>query len=383
MFVTGFPDFVLNNQGHGSVGERMDEIHFDPGYLRPWTDERGRACVTVNTHKRNGKRMYEKQTYFLNEVAHIIGPTANVHNATSLRKDDWKLLDDAVISAFRDPLRVWADLAARNTYGGFDGMAKLLLEHETMSDPGEAHVNFEGVTEGRTDSPLFQLEGLPLPIIHSDFTFTQRRLATSRNSNTPLDTIQGEAAARRVGEKLENMTIHGTDGPTYGITSDYNNAPTVYGMRNYPDRVTKVNMTAPTGSNGPDILTSWLELIDAARAAKFYGPYIAYTSTDYDVHLDNLFSTTEPSAGTLRSRLLQIGELADIRRANYLTNTFTVILMPLARGVSRAVIGMPVRTLQWVSQGGMRVHYKVMTISVPQFFSDYYGNCGVVHGTTA
>src|SRR5690606_24326448 len=118
----------------------------------------------------------------VNEAQQRFGVVIN--GPTSLRKDEWIQLDQVVLRAARARLRAWSDLASANTFGGFNGMAKLILEHETMSDPGEASVDFDGLTDGRTDAPKFQLEGLPLPITHSDFWFSSRRLAVSRNTGT-------------------------------------------------------------------------------------------------------------------------------------------------------------------------------------------------------
>jgi hypothetical protein len=248
----------------------------------------------------------------------------------------------------------------------------------------------DGLAEGHSDMPLFQLGGLPLPITHSDFWFSSRRLAISRNTGTPLDTSMGEVSGRRVAEMIEKTTIGVETGVSYGVASQYqmpvgaaSNIPTVYGYTNYPDRVTKTDMTTPTGSNGTTVLTDWLTLRDLLYADNFYGPFMVYTSNDWDAYLDNLFSTTEPSAGTLRSRLLQIDGIAGIRRLDFLTDTFTVIMVQMTSDVARAVTGMDITTVQWESVGGMRLNFKVMAIQVPQLRSDYSGHCGIAHGTTA
>jgi hypothetical protein len=47
------------------------------------------------------------------------------------------------------------------------------------------------------------------------------------------------------------------------------------------------------------------------------------------------------------------------------------------------VIGMDVTTVQWETHGGMRLNFKVMAIMVPQLRSDFNGNAGIVHGSTA
>jgi hypothetical protein len=51
--------------------------------------------------------------------------------------------------------------------------------------------------------------------------------------------------------------------------------------------------------------------------------------------------------------------------------------------VARAVDGMGITTVQWESQGGMRLNFKVMCIQVPQIRADFYGNCGLLHFTAS
>jgi len=390
MFVdtTVYQDIIQNGQGQGEVAQQLAGCQFDPGLLRPYIAEDGQKYVTMNT----GRMKYSDDHKCMipeteaRRVRDVVGNGMGspVLNATlALRKDEWLQMDQVVIKAARSRLRAWSDLAAANSFGGFNGMSKMILEHETMSDPGEAVVDMDGLTEGRTDAPLFQLEGLPLPITHSDFWYSSRRLAISRNTGMPLDTTMGEAAGRRVAETIEKTLIGITTGVTYGLASDYSNAPTVYGYTNHPDRNTKTNMTAPDGTNGPTVLTDWLALRDTLYAVNMYGPFMAYTSTDYDQYLDNLFSTTEPSAGTLRTRLKEIDGITDIRRLDFLTNTFTVLLVQMTSDVARAVNGMDITTVQWEGKGGMQLNFKVMAIQVPQIRSDYNGVSGIAHGTTA
>lgn len=384
-----FTDFVLNGQVIGPMGEVIGQgTRFDPGMLRPYVGDDGQKYVTVNT----GRQKFDdkvKRMVPVYEKVRVSDLIANGHgnsimtNATSLRKDEWLQLDNVIIRAARQRLRAWQDLAAANTYTIPNGMSKMVLEHETMSDPGEAVVDMDGLSEGRSDSPKFQLEGLPLPITHSDFWFSQRRLAISRTGGMPLDTSMGEAAGRRVAEMIEKTLIGTVTGATYGAAADYGRTPTVYGYTNFTSRITRTSMTAPTGSNGSAVLTSWLNLRDDLYDANFFGPFMVYTSTDYDQYLDNLFSTSEPSAGTLRSRLLQIDGIRGIRRLDYLTNTFTVLMVQMTPDVARAVNGMDITPVQWESQGGMRLNFKVMAIQVPQLRADYNGNCGIAHGTTA
>lgn len=382
-----FVDYVLNGQGHGEVGEQLAGCRYDPGLLRPYIGKNGRHYVTVNTGRtEDGKPVYEAR--LVSDMMHN-GVPIPVANATSLRKDEWIELDRVVIKAARQRLRAWTDLEAASSFGGFNGMSKMILEHETMSDPGEAVVDMDALTPGRTDSPKFQLEGLPLPITHSDFWFSQRRLAVSRNSGTPLDTTMAEAAGRRVAEQIEKTLIGTVTGVTYGVAASYGNAPTVYGYLTHPNRITKTNLTTPTGSNPASTVADVIAMRELAYTAKYYGPFMLYHSPDWDAYLDNDYyalATTgmaSPSQ-TLRQRIKAIDGITDVRRLDFLSaNTFTMILVQMTSDVARAVNGMELTTVQWETMGGMRVNFKVMCIKVPQLRADFNGNTGIVVGTTS
>ncbi len=373
-------DYFLNGQGHGEVAEALTVNSLDPNLMRPFYDKQGRPCVNMQVGYDQQKQQPIIKSRRIADLRHA-GYELPIANATTLRKDEWIMFDNVVIKAARQRLRAYSDLASRNRFGGFNAMGKMILEHETMSDPGEAVVDMDGMTPARSDQPQFQLEGLPLPITHSDFYISKRRLQVSRNTGTPLDTTMAEAAGRRVGETIEKTLIGTETGVTYGVAANYNNSPRVWGYTSHPDRITDTGNTAPTGSNGPTILSEWLAARDSLYDARFYGPFMVYTSNDWDQYLDNLFSTTEPSAGTLRSRLLQIEGVQGIRRLDYLTDTFTTIWVQMTPDVARAVDGLAIMTVQWESHGGMRINFKVMAIQVPQLRSDYNGNMGLLHST--
>jgi hypothetical protein len=362
------------------VADQLASCRFDPGLLRPYIDGQGRRCVTVN----NGKGGYEKRL-----VGELInnGIHSPVFNATSLRKEEWIQLDTVVLKAARQRLRAWADLAGANSYGGFNGMSKTMLEHETMSDPGEAIVDMDGLTEGRGDEPKFQLEGLPLPITHSDFWFSARRLAASRNSGTPLDTTMAEAAGRRVAEMIEQTLIGTQTGITYGGTNtlSYGRNPTVFGYTNFTSRNTKTDLNTPTGSNPETIVQDVLEMRDQLYDDRFYGPFMLYHSTAYDQYLDNDYFRSGGTSvlQTLRQRIESIDGISGVRRLDFLTSGFQMIMVQMTPDVARAVNGMDITTVQWESVGGMRLNFKVMAIQVPQLRADYDGRCGIVHATTA
>lgn len=382
-------DYILNGQGHGPVGEALSGCQFDPGFRRPYTvDNSGRRFVTVNAGT-DEKGMPKFRRLQVN--ADMVANGMVVNGPTSLRKLEWVELDRVVVRAARERLRAWGDLAAANSYGGFNAMGKMLLEHEAMSDPGYAQVDMDGLSEGKTDNPLFKLEGLPLPITHADFYFSARRLAASRNSGTPLDLTMGEAAARRVAETIEKTLIGTVTGLTYGgtpIAYSTNSPAGVYGYTNFPQRKTSTVLSKPTVANWTpaNTLKEVLGLIETLYNQNFYGPFMLYHSTDWDQYMDNDYILTGGNVATqtLRNRLRAIDVIQDVRRLDFFksaTNAFQMILVQMTPEVCQAVNGMDITTVQWETKGGMQVNFKVMCIQVPRLRADYNGNCGIMHAT--
>lgn len=400
-----------------SLGGGWDRNFFH--MRRPYIPERGpnagKLCVTVNTGRwtvERGQRVpIRQQRRAFDLLSNGYQVPSMVFNAMSLRKEQWIELDRQVVKAYRARLRAWADLMASNSRGGFNAMAKMTIEYEAMSDPGIAVVDFDALTEGRTDAPLFQLRSMPLPIIHSDFHFSSRRLAISGNNGAePLDTVMAEACARRIGEKVETMTIGTAAGPSYGYVSagptrhDATTGSQVYGYLTYPYRLTKTNITAPTTAGWhPNILVNEiLTCLELLAANNLFGPFMVYNSTDWDKYLDNDYyilvtsgaANMSPSS-TLRDRIRKIDKIQDVRRLDFMTpaaiaasnivgtNPFTLLFVQQTSDVAQAVNGMDITTVQWETSGGLRQNFKIMCIQVPLIKADYAGRCGILQATTS
>lgn len=382
-----------DGRGYGMVGEVAHGVKWDSGMLRPYVDDRGRRMLTVNT----GRMVYDKNTKRTVAerkqvpVAELMrrGVYNQVWNATTLRKNDWIELDRAVVRATRQRLRAWADLSAASSRGGFNAMAKMTLEYQTMSDPGEAVVDMDGITDGRTDTPTFKLRSVPLPITHSDFWFTEREIAVSRNSDTPFDTTMAEAAGRRVAEMIEKTLIGTETGVTYGTQSTgvgtHEGTSTVFGYTNFTYRVTKTDLTTPVGTNPEAVMRDVIEMRETMYTNGFFGPFILYTSTSYDQWFDDDYFRSGSTAiqRTLRERLTAIDGITAVRRLDFLTSGYQMILVQMTRDVVEAINGMDVTTVQWESQGGLRKNFKVLAIQVPLLKAPANGVAGIVHGTTS
>ena len=394
-----FDNFVPAFNGDTS-GAVAPGVMADPNFLhyrRPYLPESGPnanvPCVTVNTGRYTTEKGEKKPIREQHRIMDLLNKGYQVPvwtlNATSFRRDDWIQIDREVQAAYRNRLKLIADLQSRVQVSGFNGWSKLTYEYDAMSDAHTAVVDMDGLSEGPNDAPLFLPRSVPLPFTHSDFFYSDRVLAASRaNGNTGLDVYSAEQAARRVAEKIEDTAIGITTGMTYGGRSNYfahNLASTVFGLTNYTNRNTKTNFTTPTTSNGPTSYAEFLAAFETLYGDNVYGPYAIYHSTDWSQYMNSPFSTAggnHPSE-TLRSMLLKHPDVASVERLDRLTSTFTVLIVELNRRTVRFLNGMDVTTYQWDTRGGMQKNFKVGVVQSLLCLSDYTGKCGILHGTTS
>jgi hypothetical protein len=183
-------------------------------------------------------------------------------------------------------------------------------------------------------------------------------------------------AARRVSEEAEKLVL-GTSGSfSYG-------GGTIYGLTNFPERITSVDIMAPTDSGWTpqSFVTNVLAMRQASETELHYGPWMLYVSPSWDQYLDDDYSAAKGD-NTLRQRVAAINNITGIQTLDYLTG-FQIVLVQQTTDVIRLVIGMDITTVQWETEGGMRLNFKVMAIMVPQLRADINGNTGIVHGNAA
>lgn len=402
---------VLNGVIDGPGGLSARDRYSNPGLFRPFIPPGERdAYVIVNTGRwtlekgvRTPIRQRQRVIDLLNQG--VINDTLLTANDTALRKEAWIYLDSKIFQAYRQRLTAWTDLLAMSSIGGFNAYSHLTYEYEAMSDPGEAVMDMDGISEAqRNDGPLNKLRSIPLPIVHSAFSFSDRQLAVSRRSGSPLDTIMSEACGRRNGEFIEKTLLGVTGGgsgfsyggQTAGVTAHDTStgldtgaalgASSIYGYTTFPHRNTKTNFTVPTTTNGPTTYAEVLAAMADLRDNNFcYGPYVLYHSTDWTQYMDSPFSTAGGNhpGETLRTMLMKNPDIQAVKRLDFLTSTFTMIFVDTRAGTVSAINGMDVTTTQWSTRGNKQINFDVAVIQVPLFRSDYARRCGLLHGTTA
>ncbi len=350
----------LGNSGTGQ-GELASHVlgtgRLDPGAMRPYVaKEDGQGYVTVYT----GGDPMKPENY-------QVRPQANA----TLRRDEWKQLDSAVLKISETRLNGVQDLISAGLTFNLNGMGTTVLEYHTMSNAMSADLTMDAITRGQGDRPTFTTNYIPLPIIHVDYEINARVLEVSRRLGNPLDTTSAERAGRKVAEKLESMLFTDT-------SYSYGNG-TIYSYVNEPNRnlVTLSQNWDASGKTGLEIITDVLAMKQSSITALHYGPWALYIPTDYETKMDEDYSTAKGS-NTIRQRILAIEGVNSVKIIDTLPDD-TVLMVQMTSDVVRLVRGMGIQNVEWQTEGRMVTKYKVMTIQVPQIRADVDGNSGIVH----
>ncbi|MGI9504225.1 MAG: hypothetical protein ACR2RE_14345, partial [Geminicoccaceae bacterium] len=131
------------------------------------------------------------------DVLRQVQSDLNVNAA--LRDEEWKMMDETVINAYRDPLVAVSDLfGAGLRFNVPNAMGVTTLEYEDLTDVGPASISMYAGTPPSEDIADYSLKGLPLPIISHGFSLDERVLQAGRNRGTPIDTTGVERSTRSV-----------------------------------------------------------------------------------------------------------------------------------------------------------------------------------------
>lgn len=355
-------DFIYGDTGHGSVAQTLLKHGFSGDHLRPFQGPDGRNYITVNSATKKDPK-----------TGLPLRENIVTNAATTLLYDEWKYFDQTVLQVARQRLRIWPLLSKAGTFEVPDALGTPVIQHSIMGDTTPATVSMDGVREGDRDRPHFDTKTIPLPITHKDFSFTAREIAASRRSGSKLDTTNLTVATRKVAEEIEKVALGVNSGVTYG-------GGTVYGLTNFPQRLTRTLSDPADPSWTPKVLLNEiLAMRQQSMNALYFGPWAIVNSPAWDAYLDDDFSEAKGDM-TVRERILKINGIDSLTTCDYLTGT-QMIMFQLSPECVQAINGMQIKVVQWNSPDGMQVNFKVMAIMVPRLRADFNGNTGIVHGS--
>lgn len=296
-------------------------------------------------------------------------------NAASLRYDEWRTLDRAVVKIAEQRLVGFDDLRANGlVYNLANAMGTTVLTWEEMSDALDAVISIDPIRKGDNDTVVFDNRSIPIPIVHADYMLSERLLQQSRKIGNSLSTLNAERATRKVSEQLEDMLFGSTSSLTYG-------GGTIHSYLSHPDINDLPFASAGEYWNDPsktpeqiieDVIAMKQTLIDDLH----YGPYMVYIPTGYDTVMDKDYSVSGGSSMTIMERIKKIDRIQDIKVVDRLAAD-TVLMVQMTSDVVDLVDGMPIQNVEWNTDGGFVRNYKVMTIQVPRVKSDFNKRSGI------
>lgn len=353
---------ILNSLGGGPSTTLLLDADMDPGVLRPWRHPNGKSYLTLRT----------------GEVDNAGRPrfADHVTNAPALlSRADWELFDQAVEWQDRETTGFWDEMYAANPYNIENGLGELSVRRFVAGGEADARLSMDPIRRSERTRAILDTATTPLPVWHSDGNFTARDIAVARRSRLPLDTTGLKMAVTAIKEQREKLCLGLSD------TFEFEGG-TIYGATNFPFRQT-MTLTSPEAVGwGPnDTVNELLEAIFRLQEDKFFGPYNLYYSNRWGMFFNRDYSENYGDR-SLNSRLKEITNIKKMMALDFLPD-FTMLLVQMNSKVVRAIQGMPITPIQWTGEGGMEVHWKVMSIQVPEFRETFDDNAGIIHLTSA
>lgn len=301
--------------------------------------------------------------------------TSSLRTLDVLRKEEWVLFDEQVVDVATKKLVAVGDLI--NAGLSFDlpnAMGKLRLEWEQLSDMEPAEINMAGVTLGEKDRVEYNLEALPLPIIHKDFQINIRNLEASRERGEPLDVTQVRIATRLVSEAVENLVFNGATIQGAGGTQ-------IFGYTTATNRNTASLGGDWTGRTGVQIVDDVLAMVAVLAGDNMYGPYRLYIPTDYWITLLKDYDASSGDGRTILGRILEIPNIQGVSQTQDLAKGASgeVVLVQMDSETVDMINGFQPTLVDWQEQGGMISMFKVMAIMIPRVRNDFILQSGIAH----
>jgi len=288
-----------------------------------------------------------------------------------LPHEEWKDLDDRIIALAQERLVLVQDLIDAGLTHDVGGLGKTISEWTTSGDMSPANVSMEPESEGERDLINFETERVPVPVIHKDFRLGVRQLAAAKESKAPIDKTNSDAAARKVGVMMEDLTINGYRGKFLGSN--------IYGIMTHPAATSMTlddgvgNLLAFTPETAADMI---LAMIQAQDDKDFNGPYNLYVPTGLSTILYKMIPNT--NGKLLKTYLEEIDLISKIRVSSRMPKGHMSLVQMDNETIDLAV-GQELTPVEWDEKGGMVVNFKIMTAMAPRIKARQDNTLGIVN----
>lgn len=319
----------------------------------------------------NARRQHEREHRIM-QANH--GGNILVGNASPLPRDVWGEWDTESVQLQRSVLAVFNDLAA--SVARPMNIGKLVHFFRTSSDSGNINISLDGRSKAKTDQPLMEYHGTPLPIIDSTFSYGWRQMMAAQTEGESLEDDGRMNAMRRVAEKAEDIALNGDDAIVVG-------GDQLYGLRNHPNRGTRDTGEVLNGATGPEWILEIVATLKLLHDQNVRAPATIYLNWDDWFYASNTdFSTQYPNK-TILQRVMEIAGVAAIVPANSVPAS-EIIAVVKNRELIQVLNGMPMTSRAKFRQNPEDDYdFMVMMAAAVEIKFDADENTGVAHSAPA
>lgn len=314
----------------------------------------------------NERRSHAKQHEKMQEM---YGNKLLMGNALPVPRDVWGVWDREAVEIQRDVLSVYNDLSSSLSIGM--PLGKLVHHFQTVSDSGDVNVSLDGRGKGKTDQPVIDYHGTPLPIIDSPFSFGWRQVMAAQTEGYQLDAAASANAQRKVAEKLEDIVLNGDSSISVG-------GDTLYGLTNHPERNTRTTGTALNGATGKEWEDEVRATLKVLHGDNFRTDVTLYLNWDDYFYASSTEYSTAYAGGKIIDKIRAMAGVGSIVPASRVTAS-SIIGVVKRREVVQVLNGMPMTTRALARHNPEDdYNFLVMAASALEIKYDAEGQCGIV-----
>lgn len=293
---------------------------------------------------------------------------AEVRANSALPIDSWEAMDDALYRGEDATLKVVSDLRA----AGLTTDVSIYDEELTWQPVDTSHdatISMDPETETDEGTPTYGKQGVPQPIVHSDYSSGYREDGSGSN-----DTLNAYGSSYVVNRTFENMVLYGWQ-PSIG-----DEGYSLYGITNHPQAGTGTirDWSADATYARTDIRNMKNQIKNEQNHSPGATGYWLYLANDLYDQTEDIVD--QQSGDTILDR---IGSLTSISRIDNLDGlqAGSALMFRPTEDVVDLAIGEDLNTVQW--SGPFRDNYKVMLAGTARVKSTLQGESGITYWQTA
>lgn len=295
-----------------------------------------------------------------------------VGNASPLPRDVWGEWDRESVEIQRDVLSVMNDLAG-SVQRPMD-IGKLVHYFRTASDSGNINVSLDGRSKAKTDAPLIDYHGTPLPIFDTTFSFGWRQMLAARTEGENLDDDARMNGMRRIAEKGEDIALNGDSSIVVAGNQ-------LYGLRNHPNRGTRATGVALNGATGAQWVAEVTATLKVLHGQNVRAPATLYMNWDDWFYASNTDYSAQYPNKTILQRVAEIAGVSAIVPASRIPAN-EIIAVVKNRELIQVLNGMPMTTrAKFRANPEDDYDFLIMMAAAVEIKYDSEGQTGVAHSS--